>query len=193
VLCGFVLNQIYGIGGFLQQANEVDWEPGAADASLQAWALTQVQSLLMILVVIAALLLTLKVLRLLGIDRLLEPFLSPFLRLMGIGREATSLTIIGITLGLSFGGGLLIREAEQGHISRRDIFSSLTMLALCHSLIEDSLLMLLLGAHVSGVIWARLVFTIVALALITRWLNRRNDRFVNKWLFNTKPPTGSSS
>ena len=169
------------------------WEPGAADASLQAWALTQVQSLLMILVVIAALLLTLKVLRLLGIDRLLEPFLSPFLRLMGIGREATSLTIIGITLGLSFGGGLLIREAEQGHISRRDIFSSLTMLALCHSLIEDSLLMLLLGAHVSGVIWARLVFTIVALALITRWLNRRNDRFVNKWLFNTKPPTGSSS
>ncbi len=91
---------------------------------------------------------------------------------------------MGMTLGLAFGGGLLIREAEQGHISRRDIFASLTMLGLCHSLIEDTLLMLLLGAHVSGVIWLRLLFTMLTLAIITRWLKRRSDRFIERWLFN---------
>ncbi|MBE9540512.1 MAG: hypothetical protein IMF06_15625 [Proteobacteria bacterium] len=183
---GWLLHRIYSAGDFLQQANKVVWEPGVADTSLQAWAMTQVQSLLMILVIIAALLTALKLLRLVGIDRLLEILLAPFLRLMGIGREATTLTVVGMTLGLSIGGGLLIREAEQGHLSRRDIFASMTMLALFHSLIEDTLLMLLLGAHVSGVIWLRLLFTMLTLAVITRWLNRRSDSFVDRWLFNDK-------
>jgi hypothetical protein len=184
LLFGFALQQIYSTGGFLQEANKIAWEPGVIDTSLQAWVLTQLKSLLIILAIIALLLSVLKTLRLVGFDRLLEALLSPFLRLMGIGREATTLTVIGMTLGLAIGGGLLIREAEQGHVSRRDIFASLTMLALCHSLIEDTLLMMLLGAHVSGIFWGRLLFTGLTLALITRWLNRRDDKFVDKWLFN---------
>ena len=82
------------------------------------------------------------------------------------------------------GGGLLIREAEVGYVSRRDIFASLTMLALCHSLIEDTLLVMLLGAHISGVLWMRIAFTLVVLAIITRWLSYRSDEFVDRWLFN---------
>lgn len=184
LLFGFALHQIYSTGGFLQEANTIVWEPVVIDTSLQAWVLAQLKSLLIILAIIALLLSILKTLRLVGFDRLLETLLSPFLRLMGIGREATTLTVIGMTLGLSIGGGLLIREAEQGHVSRRDIFASLTMLALCHSLIEDTLLMMLLGAHASGIILGRLLFTLLTLALITRWLNRRDDNFVDKWLFN---------
>ena len=184
LLFGWLLHRIYSAGDFLQQANEVAWEPSVVDSSLQAWAMAQLQSLLMILVIIALLLTLLKFLRLVGVERLLEVILAPILRLMGIGREATTLTVVGMTLGISIGGGLLIREAEQGHISRRDIFASLTMLGLCHSLIEDTLLMMLLGAHVSGIIWLRVLFTLVILALITRALNRRSDSFVERWLFN---------
>jgi len=184
LLFGWLLHRIYSAGGFLQQENSVVWEPVLVDTSLQAWAATQLQSLLMILVIIAALLSVLKALRLIGIDRFLESLLAPFLRLMGIGREATTLTVVGMTLGLAIGGGLLIREAEQGHISRRDIFASMTMLALFHSLIEDTLLMMLLGAHISGVIWLRLLFTMLTLAIITSWLKRRSDRFMDRWLFN---------
>ena len=184
VLFGWLIHQIYSAGDFLQQANDLAWEPGVVDDSLQGWAVSQIESLAMILVVIAGLLTVLKILRLVGVERLLEIVLSPFLRVMGIGREATTITIVGMTLGISFGGGLLIHEAEQGHVSRRDIFASLTMLALCHGLIEDTLLMLLLGAHMSGVFWLRILFTLVLLALITRWLNRRSDSFVERWLFN---------
>ncbi|MFT7048237.1 MAG: hypothetical protein ACJAZE_000623 [Halioglobus sp.] len=184
LLIGFILQHIYSTGGFLQEANNIAWEPGVIDTSLQAWVITQLKSLLIILAIIALLLSILKTLRLVGFDRLLEALLSPFLKLMGIGREATTLTVIGMTLGLAIGGGLLIREAEQGHVSRRDIFASLTMLALCHSLIEDTLLMMLLGAHVSGIFWGRLLFTLLTLALVTRWLNQRDDTFVDKWLFN---------
>ncbi len=187
LLFGWLLHRIYTAGGFLQEVNELAWRPEAIDTSLQAWAIAQLQSLLFIFVVITLLLTLLKVLRLIRVERLLGAALAPLLRLMGIGREATTLTVVGMTLGLAFGGGLLIREAEQGHVSRRDIFASLTMLALCHSLIEDTLLMLLLGAHVSGIIWFRLLFTLLALAIITRWLNRRSDEFIDRRLFNKAP------
>ena len=184
LLFGWLMHQIYSAGDYLQQANELAWEPGVVDSSLQGWALAQLESLVMILVIIAVLLTLLKILRLVGVERLLEIILAPFLRIMGIGREATTITVVGMTLGIAIGGGLLIHESEQGHVPRRDIFASMTMLALCHSLIEDTLLMLLLGAHMSGVFWLRILFTLVFLALITRWLNRRSDRFVERWLFN---------
>ncbi|GAH01477.1 unnamed protein product, partial [marine sediment metagenome] len=170
LLFAWLLHQTYSAGDFLQQTNELAWKPGTRDTGLQSWAMAQLQSLLVIFVVIALLLTLLKILRLTGVLGWLEMLLAPFLRMMGIGRQATTLTVVGMTLGLAFGGGLLIHEAEQGHVSRRDVFASLTMLGLCHSLIEDTLLMLLLGAHVSGVIWLRMLFTVLTMALITRWL-----------------------
>lgn len=184
LLLAWMAHQIYTTGNYLQQTNELAWVPEVHNASLGEWLISQLQGLLMILVIIAGLLTGLKILRLLGIERLLGVALEPLLRLMGIGREATTITIVGMTLGLSFGGGLLIREAELGQVSRRDIFASLTMLALCHSLIEDTLLVMLLGAHLSGILWMRIAFTLVVLAVITRWLGHRSDAFVDRWLFN---------
>ncbi|MBT4518823.1 MAG: hypothetical protein HOC23_02360 [Halieaceae bacterium] len=185
LLFGWLLHCIYSAGDWLQQPNEIAWTPVKADDSLQAWIISQLQSLAVVFAIIVVLLSLLKLLRLVGVERLLELLLAPFLRVMGIGREATTITIVGMTLGLAFGGGLLIREAEAGHVSRRDIFSSLTLLALCHSLIEDTLIVLLIGAHISGVLWLRIVFTLIVLAATTRWLARRSDRFVERYLFNS--------
>lgn len=184
LLLAWLAHQVYSSGGFLQETNELAWVPEVQDTTFSAWLISQLQNLLMILLIIAGLLSGLKLLRLLGVEKLLAAALEPVLQLMGIGREATTITIVGMTLGLSFGGGLLIREAELGHVSRRDIFASLTMLALCHSLIEDTLLVMLLGAHLSGVLWMRIAFTLAVLAIITRWLSYRSDAFVDRWLFN---------
>lgn len=95
----------------------------------------------------------LRIFRVLGIEKLMHWLLSPVLKLLSIGKEASNITIIGITLGLSFGAGLLVEEARSGAISRRDIFLSVCFLCLCHSLIEDTLLILLLGADLTGILW----------------------------------------
>ncbi|MEH6588727.1 MAG: nucleoside recognition domain-containing protein [Halioglobus sp.] len=192
-LFGFILHHIYSAGGFLEQHSELAWEPVAIDSSLRAWLLTQLKSLLVIPLIVAALLGLLKILGLLGVDKLLNFLLAPFLRLMGIGREAITLTVVGVTLGLSFGGGLLIREAERGHISRRDVFASITMLGLCHSLIEDTLLMMLMGAHLSGILWLRIVFTLLIMALLSFWLRRVDDEFIDRWLINRHLAPASDS
>jgi len=101
---------------------------------------------------------------------------------MGIGKEATTITLVGITLGLSFGGGLLIKEAHAGHVSKKDIFTSLALLGFCHSLIEDTLLVLLLGAHLSGVLWLRLLFAFVVTSALSYWLTKVSPAFQQKHL-----------
>lgn len=181
---GFILHTLYSWGGWLQQSNQLFWTPQIPDPGLGNWALGQLESLGMVLLIITALLTLLKLLKLAGIERLLIWLLRPLLRLLGIGSSATTLTIVGITLGLAFGGGLLIKEAQAGHLSHRDIFSSMALLALCHSVIEDTLLVMLLGADISGVLWMRLLFSLVLVALMTRLLNQCSDRFHFRYLVN---------
>ncbi len=96
--------------------------------------------------------------------------LAPLLRVLGIGRSAANITVIGFTLGLSYGAGLLIRDVDAGGMTRRDSFLALCFLGLCHSVIEDTLLILLLGADLTGVLWARWLFACLIIAILSRWL-----------------------
>lgn len=173
-LLGWLLHLGYSLGDWLQYANHIAWEPSARDTTLAAWMQGQAATLATIFVVIFALMGFLRLLRWLGVERLVHKLLYPLLRLLGIGPAAANITVIGITLGLSFGAGLLLREAHSGRLTPRDILLTLCFLGLCHSLIEDTLLIMLLGADLSGILWARLTFALVIIALIARlpWLDR---------------------
>lgn len=168
LLLGTLLHAWYSGTGSLQQTAVMLWRPESTDASLLAWALAQLRALVMIFVIIVALMALLRILKALGVERLMHAMLAPLLRVVGIGREASNVTIIGFTLGLSIGAGLLIREARTGALSRRDIFLTMAFLGLCHSVIEDTLIILLLGADLSAILWMRLAFAIVVTALIAR-------------------------
>lgn len=187
---GMLLHYSYQWGDWLQQPVVLIWQQPVTDNSLLSWGLNQLKSFIMIIVIITALMSLLRFLRWVHIERLMIWLLQPLLKLLGISTQATSLTIIGVTLGLSFGGGLLIREAQSGHISPKDCFSALCLLSLSHSIIEDTLLVMTLGADLSGVLWTRLAFSFVFVAIMTRWLNRTSKTFQHRWLLNTPDNTG---
>ncbi len=187
LLYGAILNLVYASGDWLQQPLTLMWQPELHDPTLLEWGVQQIQSLLVILAVVSVLISLLKFLRWIHVERAMIWLLQPVLRLLGISKQAASLTIVGMTLGLSFGGGLLIQEAKTGHIHKRDIFAAMFLLSLCHSLIEDTLLILLLGADISGVLWFRLVFSLLAVALVTRLLARCSDAFWQRWLVYPEP------
>jgi hypothetical protein len=171
-LFGWCLNEVYDLGLWLQEPNPVAWIPAAQDPSLLAWAISQVKSLIMIFFAILVLLCLMRILDRLGITAILTRCLHPVLQLLGIGRSASTITIIGMTLGLAYGGGLIIEEAKSGRIERRDILFSLTLMGLCHSLFEDTLLMMLLGGHLSGILWSRILFAILCTYLLVQWISR---------------------
>lgn len=173
---GALLNLIYSTSATLQQPARLLWQPaGPVDDSLLAWGLAQLQMLALIFVIIAVLMLSLKALRALRVERWIHALLAPMLRFIGISREAGHITVIGFTLGISFGAGLLIREARSGVLNRRDMFLTMGFLGLCHSVIEDTLLIVLLGADLSGILWARVAFALLVIAVLARlpMLDRR--------------------
>ena len=178
LVLGSLLHHIYEYFQWLQGPSELLWQPSVvSDPSLLAWALSQMKTLASVYLVILALMTLLKVLRVLGVERLIHWLLYPVLRMLGIGKEAANVAVIGTVLGLTFGAGLLIKEAQSGRLSRRDIFLTIGFLSLCHSVIEDTMLVMLMGADLSGILWARLLFALVIIAVLARlpMVNKRLD------------------
>ncbi|MFD1383023.1 hypothetical protein ACFQ45_06580 [Rhodanobacter aciditrophus] len=176
LVLGGLLNLVYSQFQWLQQPSQMLWQPTAAvDDSFVGWGISQIKTLAYIYFVIFALMSLLRLLRALGIERLIHTLLFPILRMLGIGKSAANVAVIGVVLGLTFGAGLLIKEAESGRLSRKDIFLTMGFLGLCHSIIEDTMLILLLGADLSGILWARFVFALVVIGILARWsyLQRR--------------------
>jgi len=189
LLFGFILNITYQNGDYLQQINHLVWQPELNKLSLLEWCYEQLKTLLMVLVIISLLIILIRLLKWLHIERLMHWLLSPILKLLGLSKQAANITVIGITLGLSFGGGLLIKEAESGLLSTKDIFIAMTLLALCHSLIEDTLLIMILGAHISGVLWGRLAFTLIFIAMMSHLLNWKKGSAIYRFGINSHQNT----
>ncbi|CAK1776460.1 Nucleoside recognition protein [Vibrio crassostreae] len=184
LVLAWLLNLSYQYGDLLNYPATVLWQPEvSSDNSYIGWAIEQLKNFAVIFMVISALLLLLKVLKVLGIEKLMALLLRPFLRLLGISKDATNLTIIGITLGLSFGGGLLINEAKKGHIAARDVFTAIMLLNLLHSLIEDTLLILLIGANFYTIFWGRIVFSVLIVALISHAIKRVKPTICERYFY----------
>ena len=166
--CGMIFHLVFSYGNLLAEPSEIAWTAPEKSLPLTLWAWNEIKNLCTIFVLIVGLMLMMRVLNYLRVTDFFIWCLNPVLRFIGIGRDAATITIIGLTLGLSLGSGLIIHEARSGRLSQRDIFSSVFLMGLSHSLIEDTILMLLIGASFYGVFWGRLAFSLVATAVLTR-------------------------
>ena len=180
---GWLLSRIYAWGGWLQEANVILWQPRPESESLLAWGLGQVQNLAMIFVIITLLSAVMRVFTAIGLTGLCVRLLAPVLRVLGIGSEAGTLTIVGMIMGLAYGGGMIMHEAHSGKVGSKDIFSSLSLMGLSHSVFEDTVLMVVIGGHVSGLLWARIIFTLVVIALLVHVVAWLGDDFFYRRLF----------
>jgi len=189
LLLGFILHKIYSSGDYLSQNNVPLWKPPQiTDDGLLTWIINQIKMLFQVFVIIGVLVSFLKLLKLSGIEKLFAFILKPFLKILGLSDKTTSITIVGITLGLTYGGGLLINEANKGELSKMDVFGSISLLAVGHSLIEDTLLLMLLGADLSGILYARILFSIILIALIIHSVKRLNQISFERFFVYPKKP-----
>ena len=165
---GALLDFVYNQTGLLQQESVSLWRPEPVDASLWAWAWGQVVNLAGIFLIVLVLMTLMRLLRRLRVIDLLERMLAPVLRMLGMTRAATEITVVGMVMGIGYGGGLIIRHAASGRIPQRDVLFSLVLMGLCHSLVEDTLLMTALGGHLSGILIGRIAFALAVTFAIVR-------------------------
>ena len=183
VLYAMLLHHLFEATGWLSATLEPAWIPIAASTDWAGFFSGLVEALVLMVVMLLALAWGLELMTVSGLMGLLMKMLAPTLRLAGIRGEAEQFTAIGLFLGISYGGGLLIREARAGHVSPRQVFISCVFMGFAHSIIEDTLVVMALGADGMSVFAGRIAFTIAATGLIA-WLLRSvpDERFF-RWAF----------
>ena len=187
LILGFLLHVFYSNTGYLQTVNKALWAPTLQNKGWIEWGYGELQNLGIIFLIILSLLLLMRILDFFKVTDLLSKILEPLLKLVGLSKDAAPLTIIGMTMGIGYGGGLLIQEARSGKLSEKDIFFSFCLLGLCHSIIEDTLLMVVIGGHLSGILWSRFLFMILITAVLGRIMQRLSTDNFHRYFFKDQP------
>ena len=194
-LYGWLLNNTYSLLNWNQAPNKLAWIPEVKSPSLLLWSIGEIKKLVIIFFIIIALHLLLEIFNKTGITDMLIKVLRPILNFLKISESTMTMVLVGMVVGLAYGGGLIIKEAKLGTIDKKDIFSALVLLSLCHSLIEDTLLMVVLGGQLSGLLWGRMLFAFILVYFTVRLVEHVPGTFFDKFLFkpvNVAPHTHSS-
>ncbi len=165
---GVVLNRICTGFDLWQDPAIMLFQAGPQEQTILQWAAGQCINLMVICIVIFFILLIMRLLRALGLIKLIENLLKPLLPMFGMSHQAAPLTVVGMLLGVVYGGALIIKETTAGKMEPREVFNSLALMSLSHGLIEDTLLMLALGAKIGGILWGRLLFSLLLIYLMAR-------------------------
>lgn len=133
----------------------------------ELWFFSSVKLSLMIIAIITVLMLLQRLLLEYNLlDKIAKP-LIPLMKLFGLPASTAFSWIVGNTVGLSYGGAIMIEEVKEGRLSKEDSDLLNHHLAINHSMIEDNLLFIVLGVSASWIIFTRLAF-----AFIVVWCQR---------------------
>jgi spore maturation protein SpmB len=155
-------------GGALQGASQ------PFSAMLQEWGSTILMLVIKIFFIIMGILTALEIFKSLGWITHVVDFLSPLLKFMGLSRTVGILWMTAVVFGLSYGGAVIVEEAKEKHLTKRDLETLHLSIGINHSMIEDPVLFLPLGV---GAFWLwvpRLVMALIAVRLLTVWQNLRH-------------------
>lgn len=167
-LIGLILAAFFSYFNLFTQPAQMAWQPEVQNSTLLSWVVRQIQNYVLIFVIIFSLLLLMKVLENLGLIKKINRFFEPGLHVLGLSKNAAPITIIGVTLGLSYGGGLIINEAKSKKMREKDVFLSVCFMGLSHSLIEDTILMITIGASLAGILIGRVFFSILIMIVLVK-------------------------
>ena len=124
-------------------------------------------TILKIVVLVNLLLILQKILNEFGLIKwILKPFV-PLLRIMGLPANTGFLWMVAYTLGLSYGGAIMINQSNEGRLSKDEADLLNHHIAVSHSQLEDTLLFAAMGYN----IWI-LIFPRILIAIVYVWMRR---------------------
>ncbi|MCL2706540.1 MAG: hypothetical protein FWE72_10070, partial [Spirochaetaceae bacterium] len=151
--------------------------------SLWGWALGEIKIYLTVVVIVFLLYTIIKILEKSGAMNIIIKLLSPFLKLIGIGKDSTPITIIGVIIGYSYAIGFFIKEAKTGKIEKKEFFYSLNFVSTCHAVIEDNMLMISIGGAALPIYLGRFIFVYIMCMIIFFFTNKIKKEMFFKIFF----------
>jgi hypothetical protein len=154
--------------------------PSAEHTTWLSWGMNEVHRYALVFLVVFALMALMRFLKASGFIDAFSRSLKPIMDWLGIHAAVIPITVVGMTLGILYGGALMIEETKKNKIPAKDVFYAFCLMGLCHSIIEDSLLMMALGANVYTVFLFRPLWALATLFFLVRILNKIPERWLQK-------------
>lgn len=175
LFCAWLLNMIlpsdYTGTLIVERVKSID---GGFWTIISDWGLQMLTLLPYMFALIATLQVLQQILKRFDLIKYLIIPLAPLMSIFGLSRKSSFLWIILNTLGLAYGGAVLISEVENREIDMTQAKLLNTHAALNHSLLEDTFLFAAIGLNV---LW--LMIPRVILAIFVVW----GERLFNKMKF----------
>ncbi|MCP3888749.1 MAG: hypothetical protein GY702_07720 [Desulfobulbaceae bacterium] len=180
LIYAFLLNRICLYFNFLQNVPDLIFKASEGAGGIVDWGQDLITNLGLIIVIIFCILICMRCLKVLGVLALLERALAPLLPYLGMGRQAAPITVVGMIMGLGYGGALIIRETSNGKMAKDEVFNSMALMGLCHGLVEDTLIMAAIGGKFIGILWGRILFSLIVVFFLVRLLRMlKNKRMLH--------------
>lgn len=162
LVCGYLLNRV--IPAELSGTLYLDVVTTKAETFGQMfgiWATTSLNLIVKVIVIIFSLNVFQNILRAFNLIDKLTALLYPIIASLGLSRSTSFLWILANTLGLAYGGAVIVEEVSKGYISKKDAALLNISIAQTHSLVEDTILFVALGVGAFWLMIPRLIFSIV--------------------------------
>lgn len=139
-ILGWVLNKIMP-GSFESSSltNSIQEELTFA-IMLKDWALRTAKNIVLMAVIVYFLTVLQKILTEYGIIEYISRFLKPMMIFFGLSPRCAFLWLVSNTLGLAYGAGIMIEEAEKGETTKEENDLLNMHIGISHSNLEDLLL-----------------------------------------------------
>lgn len=134
---------------------------------LGQWAVGTARLAGTVIGIVMGLMILQRVMREFGVMRLLSRPLAPVLWLLGLPQRMAFLWVVANVLGLAYGAAVILEEAKAGSLTKEDAQLLNRSIAVCHSLLEDTLLFVAIGAWALWITLPRL-----AMAAAVVWTYR---------------------
>ena len=145
---------------------------------LKQWALRTTKNVLTMALLVYLLTVLQKVLTEFGIIQYISRFLKPVMIFFGLSPKTAFLWLVSNTLGLAYGAGIMIEEAEKGETTKEENDLLNRHIGISHSNLED---LLLFSAAGGAFLW--MLLSRWAMSFVWVWLkriSRPNNRLITR-------------
>ncbi len=128
------------------------------------------RQVLQIALIVIPLMIVMQFLEEFNILKKVSRYLEKIVSVIGISGAGALPLLVGMTLGLAYGAGMIIKYGRDGKLTHREMVLIITFLSLNHSLFEDVLLFVAIGAHGTVLQIIRMTAAILVTAALARFL-----------------------